>query len=158
MLSRQIVLNSFLPIMSVCFGLANCVELCNFSFALARQSEEEHKSETKESLSQQSLPFQTQPPQLSSRLSSLISLRPSVPISPTPPSHITPLITLQWEANPKEGKCQCLSDWSCCKSVAHWPLVHLQLCLCSWKSNKSDKLRCEVRPYLKFHWKNWVCV
>lgn len=74
-------------------------------------------------------------------LSGSISLRPSVPISPTPPSHITPLITPQREANPKKVECQRPGDWSCCKSVARWPLVHLRRSLCSWKSDKSDKNR-----------------
>lgn len=39
-----------------------------------------------------------------------IALRPSVLLSPTPPSHITPLITLQWEGNLREcWKCVCVT-------------------------------------------------
>ncbi len=69
----------------------------------------------KKSLLSWSLTFQTRPPQLPLQLSIFlsnslsISFRPSVLLSPTPPSHITPLITPQREANLREcAQCVCV--------------------------------------------------
>ena len=101
-----------------------------------KQKKKKNKKKQKKGFLPWSLAFQTQPPQLPLHLSislsnSLsISLRPSVPLSPTPPSHITPLITPQWEANLRE--CEggahlcvcvcvfvCVCYWGCCTSVSH---------------------------------------
>lgn len=43
-------------------------------------------------------------------LSLSMSPRPSVLLSPTPPSHITPLITLRWEANQRLPMCVSVCD------------------------------------------------
>lgn len=123
------------------------------------------KKQRKKMLLPWSLTFQTQPPQLPLHLSlsnSLpVSVRPSVPLSPTPPSHITPLITPQQEANLREcEKCVRVTVSVWVPVLWLWlELLHISVSLTSrcpstpgWTNQRNCALTSEN---FMIHWETW---